>query len=58
MSDPQPIASPCIGVCVLDENDLCIGCARTETEIANWTQFTPDEREGIMNQLDDRLEAL
>jgi len=25
--------SPCIGVCVLDENNICIGCKRTIEEI-------------------------
>ncbi len=25
--------SPCIGVCTLDENDVCIGCGRTMNEI-------------------------
>ena len=25
--------SPCIGVCVLDENNICIGCRRTIEEI-------------------------
>lgn len=27
--------SPCIGVCLLDENDVCVGCNRTVFEIFN-----------------------
>jgi len=28
-----PNKSPCIGVCKLDENKICIGCKRTIKEI-------------------------
>ncbi|MEM6741397.1 MAG: DUF1289 domain-containing protein [Pseudomonadota bacterium] len=33
----RPPASPCVGVCVIDEaKSLCLGCARTVDEIAVW----------------------
>jgi hypothetical protein len=39
MSDaPQ---SPCISICVLDQNDVCEGCFRTGNEIVDW--FTADD---------------
>lgn len=39
------IPSPCRGVCQYDEiMGWCIGCGRTETEIARWQSFTNDER--------------
>lgn len=28
--------SPCIGVCLLDEKDVCVGCERHINEIVNW----------------------
>ncbi len=28
--------SPCIAVCALDENDICLGCFRTGDEITDW----------------------
>ena len=32
----KPVASPCISVCTLDENDICIGCFRSGREIGEW----------------------
>ncbi|MFT4768311.1 MAG: putative Fe-S protein YdhL (DUF1289 family) [Glaciecola sp.] len=29
-------ASPCISVCALDENDICMGCYRSSDEITDW----------------------
>ena len=37
MSDTaQPIKSPCIEVCALDDHNVCIGCYRTADEIIDW----------------------
>ncbi len=36
------------------ENGYCLGCNRTEEEIANWAKYTDDERESIMEELYDR----
>ncbi|HVU81024.1 MAG TPA: DUF1289 domain-containing protein, partial [Rhodanobacteraceae bacterium] len=33
--DETPV-SPCIGVCRMDADGLCIGCRRTLAEIARW----------------------
>ena len=37
--EPQPQAapghSPCIGICLLDDNGYCIGCGRTAEQIAS-----------------------
>jgi predicted Fe-S protein YdhL (DUF1289 family) len=38
-NDAAP-ASPCISVCALDENDVCLGCFRSGEEITDW--FTAD----------------
>ena len=32
---PVPAQSPCIGICLLDDNGYCIGCGRTAAQIAN-----------------------
>ena len=38
MSDQfRAVLSPCIGVCVIDDDGLCRGCHRTGNEIAAWT---------------------
>ena len=30
---PSKIDDPCIGICTLNEDDICIGCGRTVQEI-------------------------
>ncbi|PWG61250.1 DUF1289 domain-containing protein [Sediminicurvatus halobius] len=44
------IASPCIGVCRVD-NGRCRGCGRTLSEIAQWTRYSDAERAAIMRRL-------
>jgi Predicted Fe-S protein len=39
--------SPCISVCVLDEEDVCTGCFRTAGEITQWTKLTEDQRREV-----------
>jgi len=39
----QPVKSPCIEVCSLNNEDVCIGCYRTANEIIEWFS-APDER--------------
>jgi predicted Fe-S protein YdhL (DUF1289 family) len=47
--DSAPIATPCIGVCVIDgESGLCLGCQRTLAEIARWAGFSDAARADIM----------
>lgn len=50
----QPLLSPCVGVCTLDESDHCIGCQRSADEIARWGQFSDAERDAIMRELPHR----
>lgn len=39
------IESPCIGVCALDENDVCMGCFRTADDITEWTIYNDAEKD-------------
>jgi len=43
---PQ-VASPCTRVCCLDDQDICIGCGRTMTEICEWSLSTDERRREI-----------
>jgi hypothetical protein len=53
--DSQPIATPCVNVCVVDgESGLCLGCYRTLAEVAGWTRFSDAERAAIMAGLAGR----
>ena len=45
------VLSPCIGVCVLDEQGLCEGCHRTGAEIAGWSQMNDEQRLHVMEDV-------
>ena len=50
--------SPCINICVLDEeHGLCRGCLRSLDEIGNWGHYSAAERARIMASLESRREA-
>jgi predicted Fe-S protein YdhL (DUF1289 family) len=54
----MPIVSPCTKVCTIDpRSGLCLGCGRTLSEIAQWASLADGERERIMGELPQRLEA-
>ncbi len=51
---PVDVVSPCVGICVIDENDRCEGCARTLDEIAAWVSMGPAQRDAVMRELPGR----
>jgi len=46
--------SPCIRVCTLDDNNVCVGCRRTLAEIAAWARMSPDEQCRVLAELPAR----
>jgi predicted Fe-S protein YdhL (DUF1289 family) len=54
----QKSESPCIGVCTVADNGLCMGCFRTLHEIANWLSLSESERRQILQQLDSRMDRM
>ena len=51
------VESPCIKICVMDDDGLCVGCARTLDEIASWGSYTAEKRRMIMSALAGRRPA-
>ena len=50
--------SPCINVCQLENkihNMVCIGCHRTQEEIAEWTTYTELEKLRIIERVNPDL---
>ena len=45
--------TPCKRICVLVDNKLCAGCGRTWEQIKEWTFYTDQQRDEIMEQLKD-----
>lgn len=56
MSD-KPVISPCVGICSLDENDICIGCYRTGREISDWGVMDNDQRRAVLQSVAAREQA-
>ncbi|MEO4046120.1 DUF1289 domain-containing protein [Pseudomonas sp. CAU 1711] len=54
MSDERPVKSPCVSICALDEQDLCIGCQRTADEITRWGRMSNDERREVLARCVER----
>jgi predicted Fe-S protein YdhL (DUF1289 family) len=51
----QTIASPCIGVCSMDDlSGLCMGCFRTIEEIRNWWDLDDTSKQEIIAQASER----
>ncbi|MCO7513480.1 DUF1289 domain-containing protein [Pseudomonas guariconensis] len=58
MSDAErPVASPCVSVCALDEQDICVGCQRTVAEITRWGRMDNQERRQVLKLCHERAVA-
>jgi predicted Fe-S protein YdhL (DUF1289 family) len=36
------------------ENEVCVGCGRTTEEVVEWYNFTNDEKQAVLNRLDEK----
>ena len=52
------VPSPCIGICRLDAQELCVGCGRTLDEIAEWPLATPARQLEIAHESQRRRAGL
>ncbi|MFT5940456.1 MAG: putative Fe-S protein YdhL (DUF1289 family) [Paraglaciecola sp.] len=48
------VASPCIGNCCLDEQDMCMGCFRLLNEITGWGDASGQQRYVILHNCQER----
>jgi|LXNH01.1.fsa_nt_gb predicted Fe-S protein YdhL (DUF1289 family) len=49
--------SPCVSICALDSNDVCMGCFRTGDEIVDWFTADPERKREILRASTKRREA-
>ncbi len=47
------IQSPCISLCKLDNDGICIGCKRTIAEIASWSSLSNDDKQAILDRIEN-----
>ena len=48
------VPSPCVDICRLDAQGLCVGCRRTIDEIMEWPRATEARRRAILCELESR----
>lgn len=49
------VLSPCVGVCALDDDDVCIGCWRSGEEISRWGYLDSAGKRAILKKVEERL---
>lgn len=58
MSDAErPVASPCVSICALDEQDICTGCQRSVAEITRWGRMDNTESRQVLKLCHERAVA-
>ena len=53
----RPVASPCVSICALDDDDICTGCQRTVDEITRWSRMDNAERRVVLGLCHERAVA-
>jgi predicted Fe-S protein YdhL (DUF1289 family) len=48
------VKSPCVNVCQLGDNNVCLGCWRSLEEIGDWSYASSDERQRIIETAQQR----
>lgn len=45
------VGSPCVDICTLDSDFVCIGCGRTIDEVLKWPQYTDEQKRAVLDRL-------
>ncbi|WP_407295731.1 DUF1289 domain-containing protein [Stutzerimonas zhaodongensis] len=53
----KPVASPCVSICALDDDDICTGCQRSIDEIRRWGRMDNVERREVLLLAHERARA-
>ncbi|MBI5926608.1 MAG: DUF1289 domain-containing protein [Aquabacterium sp.] len=56
--DALPVASPCVRLCTLNAQDVCVGCGRTLADITGWTKMSEAEKQACVAQARATLQQL
>jgi len=52
------VRSPCVAVCTLNTEDICIGCGRSRDEITDWARLSAEEKRAVNSRAEQRMHAL
>ncbi len=56
--DEAPLPSPCVSICVLNDEDICVGCYRSGTEISRWGHMNNAEKRDVHTSMQQRARKL
>jgi len=55
LAAPSPhgasVGSPCVDVCELDSDFVCIGCGRTIDEVLKWREYTDEQKKAVLDRI-------
>lgn len=52
MKNPKPqVVSPCVGLCSLNDEGVCVGCYRTGQEISVWGRLDYEAQLDVMKKV-------
>ena len=51
----EQVASPCVSICALDGDDVCIGCFRSGQEISHWGRLSADQQLEVLARCQRRM---
>ena len=51
------VVSPCVSICALDGDDICVGCFRTGREISYWGRLTPAWQREVLARCQRRMDG-
>lgn len=52
------VDSPCVKICELDQDGVCVGCGRTRAEIAGWISMSDAQKVQVVERADERKRAM
>lgn len=52
--DDPPVPSPCVRLCTLDDDDVCVGCWRSLDEIKRWCALDNAGRRAVLAEAERR----
>jgi len=47
----ETVRSPCVDICKLDSDFVCIGCRRTIDEVLKWPEYTDEQKKAVLDRL-------
>lgn len=44
----EVVPSPCMSICALNDDDVCIGCGRTGMEVSYWGRLDNEQKRQVL----------